>query len=268
MLLSAKMLQDVTSVNNYRAVNQIDARAGSTIDVYFQLTDRSQDRDQNPPGRRYMPKSNSTLMASLRSVYGTKQLAFPCTQPFASQDPSIWYFFISPNDGKLAPAPGGGAIIDYSNLIPLGEPFNFNQSIQDFGMVGTLALYLSLTENQGYTATATLNNVQATDMLTINSIPFVCVPSGATGTQFDQGASDAITATNLAAVINSFSALAQVTAVANSNVVTLTAIRTATITMTSTPAFVLTTPTLTPNSRITTGWVESAISIAPSNPGI
>jgi hypothetical protein len=265
MLLSARLLQDVSSANLFRIVNQISARAGSTIDIYFQLVDRDQDREFNPPGRRFMPASNSTLLVSLKSVYPRKQLAFPATQPFP-QDPSIWRFQIQPNDGKVAPAPGGGPIIDYSNLVPLGEPFDFNVAITDFGMVGTFGMILTLTERQSYSATATLVGVLPDDELVVNGVTFTCVAAGATGTQFNVGGTDSITANNLASVINTNSATANVTALVSGNVILLTGVRTATITATSSPSITVSTPVLSPDSRVTTGWAESAISIAPSFP--
>lgn len=267
MLLSAQLLADVADVNRYRTVNQVEARAGSTIDVYFRLVDREADKDASPPGRRFIPAANSTLVVSLKSVYPRKQLAFPATNPFPD-DRSIWKFTISPNDGKLAPAPGGGPIIDYSNLVPIGEPFDFNVAITDYGMVGTLGLILTLTENPSIQAVATLLNVQPGNDITINGVVFTAVASGATGTQFDVGLSDTETATNLAAVIDANSSVAQVTAVASDNHVAVFAVRAASIVWTGSPSFTLSTPALGPNARVTTGWAPQAINIAPSFPGV
>jgi hypothetical protein len=267
MLLSAQLLADVCDVNRYRTVNQVESRAGSTIDVYFRLVDREADKDASPPGRRFIPAANSTLVVSLKSVYPRKQLAFPATNPFP-EDRSIWKFTISPNDGKLAPAPGGGPIIDYSNLVPIGEPFDFNVAITDYGMVGTFGLILTLTENPSMQAVATLVGVQPGDTVTINGVVFTAVASGATGTQFDVGLSDIDTASNLAAAIDANSAVAQVTAVASGNQVAVYAVRAASITWTGSPSFTLSTPALGPNARVTTGWAPSAISIAPSIPTV
>lgn len=268
MLLSAQILTDVSNVNRYRTVPQIESRAGSSIDVYFRLIDASVDRDLNPPGRRFIPAANSTLVVSLKSVYPRKQLAFPATTPFP-EDRSIWYFQISPNDGKLAPAPGGGPIIDWSNLVPIGEPFDFNVTITDFGMVGTFGLIFTLTENPGYQASATLLGVTVGDQLIINGVEFTAVAAGATGSQFNVGLTDTITATNLAAVIDTNSGVAQVTADSDANIVDITAVRAASITWSSISGhFVLGTPALSASSVITTGWVGSAVSISPSMPAI
>jgi hypothetical protein len=267
MLLSAQILADVCDVNRFRVVNQVSSRAGSTIDVFFRLVDRDTDRDFVPAGRRFIPAANSTLVVSVKSVTPRKQLAFQATCPFPD-DRSIWYFRISPDDGKVAPAPGGGPIIDWSNLVPIGEPFDFNSAITDYGMVGTLGLVLTLTENPGYSAQAGLLGVAAGDQVTINGVVFTAVTTGATGAQFDVGGTDAITATNLAAVVNSNSAVAQVTAVATNETVVVTAVRAASIAWTGSASFTLSTPAMSGNARVTTGWAPQALSIAPSIPTV
>ncbi len=266
MLLSAQLLADVADVNHWRVVNQVEARAGSTIDVWLRLVDREADKQNSPPGRRYMPGPRSVLTCSLKSASPRKQLAFQATQPFPN-DPGVWHFQIQPNDGKVAPAPGGGPIIDYSNLVPLGQPFDFNAAITDYGMVGTFGIILTLTERLTYTATLTLNGVQAGDQVDINGVTFLAVAAGATGTQFDVGGSDSITATNLAAAIAA-NAQAQVGAVANGTSIALTSLGTATISLALPASVTSTTPALSPDARVTTGWVESAINIAPSFPAV
>jgi phage tail sheath gpL-like len=83
---------------------------------------------------------------------------------------------------------------------------------------GTLAAYA--------TGTATLSSCVATDVLTINGVPFAVVASGATGNQVNKGADDTATAANFAAKINA-SATAKiknyVTASSAAAVVTVTA---------------------------------------------
>ncbi len=267
MLLSAQLLADVADVNRYRTVNQVESRAGSNIEVFFRLVDREADKDASPPGRRYVPATNSTLVVSLKSVYPRKQLAFPATTPFP-EDRSIWKFVIQPNDGKVAPAPGNGPIIDYSNLVPLGEPFDFNVAITDFGMVGSFGMVLTLTENPTYQALATLVGVVAGDFVTVNGVTFTAVAASATGAQFDVGMDDAATAANLRDAINANSQAAQVTALASSNQVVVYAVRAASIVWTASASITLSTPALGPSARVTTGWASQAISISPSFPAI
>ena len=74
--------------------------------------------------------------------------------------------------------------------------------------------------------TFTLATVIATDAVSINGVTFTAVASGATGDQFNVGASDALTAANLAAAINASATelvSEHVTASAADEVVTVTA---------------------------------------------
>lgn len=74
--------------------------------------------------------------------------------------------------------------------------------------------------------TFTLDTVIATDAVSINGVTFTCVASGATGNQFNVGASDTLTAVAMAAAINaSASALVNqhVSASAAGTIVTITA---------------------------------------------
>lgn len=92
MLLSIRFLLDVGSVNIYQYTSQVEFSAGDTQDLYFQIVDMAVDRaDQgySPPGRRYMPAANSTLVVEFLSVDCNKQVIRSATQPFP-QDPSIW----------------------------------------------------------------------------------------------------------------------------------------------------------------------------------
>jgi phage tail sheath gpL-like len=75
------------------------------------------------------------------------------------------------------------------------------------------------------TGTITLSSHVATDTVTVNGITFTCVASGATGNQYNVGASDALTADALAAAINANTTLdGMVVATSASGVVTLTAL--------------------------------------------
>lgn len=75
--------------------------------------------------------------------------------------------------------------------------------------------------------TATFESVAATDTLTVNGVAFACVASGATGNQFNVGASDTISAANCAAKINAAAdatIAGKVTASAADGVITITAV--------------------------------------------
>src|SRR4051812_12653488 len=92
MLLSARFLNDVSSVNSFEMATAAEIYAGDAQTVYMQLIDASLDRsDQsfNPAGRRYMPPAGSTLQVTFLNVDDAKTVVRTASQPFA-QDPSIW----------------------------------------------------------------------------------------------------------------------------------------------------------------------------------
>lgn len=89
--------------------------------------------------------------------------------------------------------------------------------------------FISRVEENGTqaTGTCTFASIQANDTFTINGTTFTCVASGATGNQFNVGASDTQAAANAAAAVNaSATAIVNqaVTASAASGVVTFTSI--------------------------------------------
>lgn len=90
------------------------------------------------------------------------------------------------------------------------------------------SIAISVQENEvRASGTFTLATVIATDACSINGVTFTAVASGATGDQFNVGASDTETAVNLAAAINaSATALVSgyVTAAAAAEVVTVTSV--------------------------------------------
>jgi phage tail sheath gpL-like len=74
------------------------------------------------------------------------------------------------------------------------------------------------------TGTITLSSHVNTNTVTVNGIVFTCVSSGATGNQYNVGADDTETATNLAAALNANATLdGMVVATSALGVVTLTA---------------------------------------------
>lgn len=92
MLLSARPLKDVSSVNSWEVTDSFSFTKGDTVDVYFSLVDASLDTASEnflPPGRRYMPATGATLVAVVENLDDAIKITRTATQPFAS-DPSIW----------------------------------------------------------------------------------------------------------------------------------------------------------------------------------
>ena len=100
MLLSARVLKDVSSVNSFQHDLNLSWTQGDALDVYIQLLDASLDRaDQgfNPGGRRFCPAAASTLSVVLENLDDAKKITRMATQPFAG-DASIWKLVINASD--------------------------------------------------------------------------------------------------------------------------------------------------------------------------
>jgi hypothetical protein len=101
MLLSARMLNAVASVNIYEAVDNVQYNLGDTVRVYFQLTDASLDLASHgfsPAGRRYVPLTGATLQVVLLSIDDGKTVTRFATNAFPSDDRSMWYVDMIPSD--------------------------------------------------------------------------------------------------------------------------------------------------------------------------
>lgn len=92
MLLSARVLEDVSTVNNFKVAADIEWTEGDPVTFYIQLIDASVDTAKcgyNPPGRRYMPAAGATLTVVLENIDDSKEVTKTATNPFAT-DTSIW----------------------------------------------------------------------------------------------------------------------------------------------------------------------------------
>jgi len=100
MLLSCRILQDVSGVNSFEYTSQAEWTEGCPTTLYIQLINASLDKANqgfNPPGRRYMPASGATLSVTLESIDDNKQVTKTATNPYAS-DTSIWAVSILSTD--------------------------------------------------------------------------------------------------------------------------------------------------------------------------
>lgn len=101
MLLSCRLLDQVSSVNAWNYSEKIEFTEGDTVRLYFQLVDKSLDR---PPGtwkpayRRYVPADSAILQVTLLNIDDDKVISDRvATQPYAG-DKSIWYIDITASD--------------------------------------------------------------------------------------------------------------------------------------------------------------------------
>lgn len=102
MLLSVRMLNDVTSVNSYEVVDRASYTVGDTTTIYVQLIDLSKDRPERgyvPGGRRYCPAVGATLTVTIDNIDNAKKITNRvASQPYPTQDPSIWAIPITSTD--------------------------------------------------------------------------------------------------------------------------------------------------------------------------
>jgi hypothetical protein len=100
MLLAARMLNNVASVNAFDWADEVEFTKGDQVDVYFQLIDANLDKAVKgfvPAGRRFCPATGATLTVKLENIDDAIAITRACTQPFAS-DPSIWKLSILNSD--------------------------------------------------------------------------------------------------------------------------------------------------------------------------
>ena len=110
MRLSAKMLQNVENVNNWKFSNQAFLYEGQENEIYLQLIDIGKDPAVNPKDTplpefplRYIPQGSSvSLSITFPSIDTEEEFSVSGTQPFAD-DKSIWKFTLTsdqlPNSG-------------------------------------------------------------------------------------------------------------------------------------------------------------------------
>jgi len=106
MLLSARILEDVASVNSFEYAAQANWTEGDSLTLYIQLIDASLNTSRQgfePVGRRYMPPAGSTLVVKLENIDDSKVVTRNAVQPFP-EDASIWAIPILPTD-KVRGAP-------------------------------------------------------------------------------------------------------------------------------------------------------------------
>ena len=100
MILSCRILEDVADVNHFRYASEVRFTEGDGADIFFQLIDSSQDRNDqgfNPSGRRYAPAAGATLQIVVDTLNDAKKVTRYATQPFANE-PSIWKLTLLPTD--------------------------------------------------------------------------------------------------------------------------------------------------------------------------
>lgn len=100
MLLSARWLLNVRSVNDFDYADKVEFSEGDPVTVYFQLIDASRDRDQGfkSSGRRYVPTAGATLQVTITNLDDAKAYVKSATQLYPTLDGSMWSITIATTD--------------------------------------------------------------------------------------------------------------------------------------------------------------------------
>ena len=92
MLLSCRILTDVSNVNSFEYETAAKIASGDAAAIYLQLIDASAntlDHGFFPSGRRYIPAAGATLQVVFDNIDDAKKITRFASQPF-SEDGSIW----------------------------------------------------------------------------------------------------------------------------------------------------------------------------------
>lgn len=84
MLLGLRILENVQSVNSFAEVPVARHTRGDLATVYFQLV------DLNQGGVRYVPLAGAIVKCTIENIDSNKQIKRFASQPFQSDDRSIW----------------------------------------------------------------------------------------------------------------------------------------------------------------------------------
>ena len=103
MLLSAKMLDQVSSVNSFNYSDRLEYTEGDPLVVNFQLVDLTIDKDKG--GRRFCQAADIdpeapvlALEVTLESIDANRKVVRAASQPFEGVDASIWRVSIQSTD--------------------------------------------------------------------------------------------------------------------------------------------------------------------------
>jgi hypothetical protein len=104
MILSARMMKDVSGVNNFSYTPTAETVQGNQTDVFFQLVDAGVDLPTtglNPPFRRFCPSSVATLQVTFKSIDNAVTVCRFASPAFLTQDTSVWKLTIFATDNLV-----------------------------------------------------------------------------------------------------------------------------------------------------------------------
>lgn len=101
MLLGAVMLKSVQNVNSFERNTQVTVRQGNPTTIYFQLVDLEQTDSFGQP-LRYIPAVGASVTGTINSINTANVINRLASQPYVSDDRSIWSMSIFATDKPSA----------------------------------------------------------------------------------------------------------------------------------------------------------------------
>jgi hypothetical protein len=101
MLLSARILSPFSDVNNFDVAQVFQMSSGEQQVMTFQLIDAAKCPPTQcfyPFGLRYMPAAGAVLQCTLQAIDGNQNIVRYASQPYPTQDPSIWQLTLMSTD--------------------------------------------------------------------------------------------------------------------------------------------------------------------------
>lgn len=118
MLLSARMLNNLSDINHFDVVQTFEVTQGDAPDIYFVLIDASVEKLRDPAGRRHVAVAGATLQVVIQDIDSSITVTKFASQPFP-QDLSIWKVSFDPvTDGPSI----AGLMGTYALKLKLTEP--------------------------------------------------------------------------------------------------------------------------------------------------
>lgn len=86
-----KFLEDVSNVNDFYEIDELELISGEAKTLYFQLVKvRASDLDDRLSDIRYIPEAGATINVKFQALDSNKAIERPATLVFSNDDRSIW----------------------------------------------------------------------------------------------------------------------------------------------------------------------------------
>jgi hypothetical protein len=93
MKLAFKILGNVNSVNSFRELTEVKLQSGNPDTLYFRIVDQDQPSfspDDGSSYLRFVPPTGATATAKFDNIDTNKQISRVASQPYDTDDRSVW----------------------------------------------------------------------------------------------------------------------------------------------------------------------------------